>query len=207
MDEIVAGALIGVVGGVIGAGIGGGSSLLIAVQARKQQREDRDVLLWTEKRRVVYVRFLSEAAELERRIPELTRTEAEPGWGPLPHEERADLMAAFDEMRLIAPKSVVEPANSYVYNLCWPLNSAYTYIALAAAARPLNMEGLDGTQKLLNQTKDVVRQCESKTRAAMRDNLGTGPEYDLPAIEQQGEPPAGDEKKIASTGYPVPPSE
>ena len=193
---------------MVGAGIGGASSLVVASRMRKQQREDRDVLLWAEKRRVVYLRFLSEAADVERRLQTFVRTEAEPGWGPVPHEERADLMAAFDEMRLIAPKDVVEPANNYMYNLCWPLNNAHAYLALAWAARPVDLDRVAKVEELVDGTKRVVRQWERKTRAAMRNNLGTGPEYDLPEPEQQGEGLSSEgEGEIASTGYPVPPTE
>ncbi|MFJ3408172.1 hypothetical protein [Promicromonospora sp. NPDC090134] len=203
MDEVVAGALIGLVGGVVGAGIGGATSLLVAARERKQQREDRDVLLWTEQRRVVYLRFLSEAADLERRIEASAHTEAEPAWGLVAHEDRADLMATFNEMRLIAPKDVVEPANNYLYNLSWPLNNGYAYVALAFDARPLDMERVGKTQKVLKEALEEVRRWERETRAAMRENLGTGPEYDLPAVEQQGdEPPSPGGGKIASRGYP-----
>ncbi|MEV0950407.1 hypothetical protein [Promicromonospora sp. NPDC050249] len=207
MDEIVAGALIGLAGGVIGAGIGGGSSLLVARGARKQQREDRDVLLWTEKRRVAYLRFLSEAADVERRIESYTRTADRPGYGPFPYEERAALMTVFDEMRLIAPKDVVEPARDYVYNLCWPLQNAYAYLALAEAARPFDPERLDAVGKLLDQTEEVMRQCEHKTRVAMRENLGTGPEFDLAKLGPRGDEASDANARITSTGYPSPPSE
>ena len=116
-------------------------------------------------------------------------------------------MAAFNEMRLIAPKDVVVPANNYVYNLCWPLPNAYAYVALSYGTQPLDMERLAKTQKSLDQTKEVVSQWERKTRAAMRENLGTGPEYDLPEPENQGErPTAGGGGGIVSAGYPVPPS-
>jgi len=204
MDATVAGALIGVGGGVVGAAIGAFSSLAVAARQRKYQREDRDVLLWADKRRDVYLRFLTEAAELEERLPSLPRTEAEPGYGPVPHSERKALMAAFDEVRLIAPREVVEPANMYAYNLCWPMNNAHAYHALALGRRPFDRDYVFGTLDLLNRTRDAIRAWERKTRTAMRESLGTGAEFDLPTPEQEDKSDSGS-GTITSTGYPAPP--
>jgi len=205
MDATVAGALIGVGGGLVGAAIGAGSSLLLARQQRKAQREDRDVLLWADKRRAAYLRFLAEAAELEHRTSSLPHSETEPGWGILPHPERKALMEAFDEVRLIAPREVVEPANAYAYNLCWPLQNSHAYLALAEAEHPQDISRIIALQQALTRTLEVVHQWESKTRAAMRESLGTGPEFDLPKPEQEAKPEAGGNGTIESTGYPTPP--
>lgn len=117
MEPGIAGALIAVAGGVTGALIGGGSSLLTAHLTRKHQREDRDALRWADERRSAYLRFLREAEAAERSIDATIRTKGEPGYGPVAKETLPALWEAFDELRLIAPKEVVVPAHNYLYNL------------------------------------------------------------------------------------------
>ena len=58
---------------------------------------------------------------------------------------------------------------------------------LAHDERPYNAERVERTGALLESTRQEVRKHEKATRAAMRENLGTGPEFDLPAAETVGE--------------------
>lgn len=189
MEPVIAGALIGLAGGVAGAAIGGGTSVWVAGLARKHQREDRDVLRWADERRSAYLRFLREAEAAERLIDDVSRTEQEPGYGPVPKDVLPSLWEAFDELRLIAPKEVVVPANNYLYNLTWPLPNALAYLALADAERPGDVERGQGVADNLSRTREEVRKHEKSTRAAMRESLGTGPEFDLPAAETIGNTP------------------
>ncbi|MFF2267046.1 hypothetical protein ACFVTZ_02190 [Cellulosimicrobium cellulans] len=187
MEPVIVGALIGLAGGVAGAAIGGGTSLWLASRAREHQREDRDALRWADERRSAYLRFLREAEKAERFIDAAPRSEAEPGYGMVPKETLPELWEAFDELRLIAPMEVVVPANNYLYNLTWPLPNALAYLAMAHDERPYNAERVERTGALLESTRQEVRKHEKATRAAMRENLGTGPEFDLPAAETVGE--------------------
>jgi len=184
MESVIVGALIGLAGGVVGAVIGGGTSLWVARQARKHQQEDREMLRWADERRSAYVRFLRETEKAERFINAVPRTDAEPSYGMISKETFPDLWEAFEELRLIAPKEVVVPANNYLYNLTWPLPNALGYLAEAREARPHDSERIEKTGALLERTRQAVRKYETSTRAAMRENLGTGPEFDLPAAEK-----------------------
>lgn len=186
MEPVIAGALIGLAGGIVGAAIGGGTALWVAGQARKHQREDRELRRWADERRSAYVRLLREAEKAERAIVAMPRTEAEPGYGPVSKEKFSALWEAFDELRLIAPKEVVVPANNYLYNLTWPFPNALGYLAGARAARPYDGERIEAVSALLERTRATVRKYEMATRAAMRENLGTRPEFDLPAVDTGG---------------------
>jgi hypothetical protein len=182
MNETVMIALIGVGGGIVGAGIGGTVSLAVATLTRKHQREDREDLRWAEERLANYLRFLSATADLEQQMQAATSPDAKPSPGTVRKLETTALMAAFNEMRLIAPGAVVELANRYSFTMRTPLHTALVDFASAWGAQPLDSERAARAQTHLDNIRREVRQLERELRIAMRRNLGTGPEQDLPEL-------------------------
>lgn len=183
MDATVVGALIGVSGGLVGSAFTVAGSVVVSRLGWKRQREDREAQLWTEPRRAAYLRFIHAAQACFDARDDYARTLTEVGAGPLCDDPvmsaslKTEIDQSYDNLRLIAPKSVVEPAGR------WLMASAYELPAAAAQ----NSAGKEWSEAYEN-----LQEAERATRAAMRDNLGTGPEYNLPDPRKEdttSEPP------------------